>query len=178
MVTKQQHIIQPLAAQEPVIGLALAMIEDCRTRTYKALRDLDPAAVDWVGGFNDHSIGTLLYHIAAVEISWLGIEVTEEGLPDEAWALFPHEVRDDAERLTAVSGVSLDEHQQRLGSVRDLLLETYKTMSLDEYRRARAFEKYDVTPEWVLHHLMQHEAEHRDEMMSLRAAAEAALPPE
>jgi hypothetical protein len=31
---------------------------------------------------------------------------------------------------------------------------------------------YEVTPEWVLHHLCQHEAEHRAEIAALRAGAE------
>jgi uncharacterized damage-inducible protein DinB len=34
---------------------------------------------------------------------------------------------------------------------------------------------YDVTPEWVVHHLMQHEAEHRGQIGELRVAAEQAL---
>jgi uncharacterized damage-inducible protein DinB len=31
---------------------------------------------------------------------------------------------------------------------------------------------YDVTPEWVLHHLMQHEAEHRSQIGAPRARAQ------
>jgi uncharacterized damage-inducible protein DinB len=34
---------------------------------------------------------------------------------------------------------------------------------------------YDVTPEWVLHHLMQHEAEHRSQIGALRARAQRQL---
>ncbi len=40
--------------------------------------------------------------------------------------------------------------------------------------RPRRLPGYDVTPCWVLHHLMQHEAEHRAEIARLRAAAGAA----
>jgi hypothetical protein len=60
----------------------------------------------------------------------------------------------------------------RLETVRGLLLESYQPMDLPEFRRARLLERYDVTPEWVLHHLMQHEAEHRGQIRSLRAGAE------
>jgi uncharacterized damage-inducible protein DinB len=38
----------------------------------------------------------------------------------------------------------------------------------------RSLAEYDVTPEWVLHHMMQHEAEHRGQIGALRAGAEAA----
>ena len=37
-------------------------------------------------------------------------------------------------------------------------------MDLTDFRRARALALYDVTPEWVLHHLCQHEAEHRSQL--------------
>ncbi len=45
-------------------------------------------------------------------------------------------------------------------------------MSLDDFRRARNLERYDVTPAWVVHHLLQHEAEHRGEIATIRALAE------
>jgi uncharacterized damage-inducible protein DinB len=41
-------------------------------------------------------------------------------------------------------------------------------MSLQEFRRVRVLPDYDVTPDYVLHHLMQHEAEHRGEIAMLR----------
>jgi uncharacterized damage-inducible protein DinB len=43
------------------------------------------------------------------------------------------------------------------------------------FRRVRRLSDCDVTPEWVIHHLMQHEAEHRGEIAALRAEAERAL---
>ena len=51
----------------------------------------------------------------------------------------------------------------------------YQQMSLEDFRRARVLEAYDVTPEWVLHHLCQHEAEHRDEIIALREGAQKSL---
>lgn len=44
-----------------------------------------------------------------------------------------------------------------------------------EFRRVRSLPYYDVAPEWVLHHLMQHEAEHRSQIGSLRARAQRQL---
>ena len=175
MSDKPQHCITPLEGCLPEIGRALAMLEDCRQRTRQVLANLNPAAVDWVGGMNGHSIGTLLYHIAAIEVSWLGIEVTQGRLPDEVWDHFETDVCDPEGHLTPVSGQTLDEHWQRLDYTRGLLLDVYKKMSLEDYRYARCFDEYDVTPEWVLYHLMQHEAGHRDELAALRAAAETHL---
>jgi uncharacterized damage-inducible protein DinB len=52
----------------------------------------------------------------------------------------------------------------------------YQQMDLAEFRRVRALPAYDVTPEWVLHHLMQHEAEHRSQIGAVRRRAERELP--
>jgi uncharacterized damage-inducible protein DinB len=42
-------------------------------------------------------------------------------------------------------------------------------MTLEDFRRPRHFPgQYDVTPEWVLYHLMEHEAEHRGHIQTLR----------
>jgi uncharacterized damage-inducible protein DinB len=87
-------------------------------------------------------------------------------------ALFPYEVRDGQGHLTQVTGVSLEEHLQRLHVVRRLLLDVFEAMELAEFRRVRALPPYDVTPEWVLYHLMQHEAEHRSQIGALRARAQ------
>lgn len=177
MTDKLQHIIHPLPDCAPEIGRTLWMLEDCRKRTRKALQNLNPVTVDWVGGLTGHSIGTLLYHVAAIEIDWFVVEVMQGGVPESVWDDFTWEVRDEQGQLTAVTGVSLADHWARLDKVRGLLLDAYRAMSLEDYRRPREMDKYDVTPDWVLHHLMQHEAEHRDEIIALRAGAEANLKP-
>jgi hypothetical protein len=60
---------------------------------------------------------------------------------------------------------------ERLDVVRDHLLAAYRGMSLAEFRRVRDFPDYYVTPEGVLHHLIQHEAEHRGQIGLLRDLA-------
>jgi hypothetical protein len=58
--------------------------------------------------------------------------------------------------------------------VRERLLETYRAMSLDDYRRPRSLDEYDVTPEWVLFHLRDHDTVHRGELALTRELADAA----
>ena len=112
-----------------------------------------------------NGIGTLLYHIAAIEADWLSVEVREESdYPPAMVALFPHEVRDAAGRLTVVTGRDLAAHLARLDAVRTQLLATFSAMSLANFTRIRVLPEYDVTPQWVVHHLLQHEAEHRGEI--------------
>ncbi len=173
--SERQLNIEPLPGYEPEIGRMLWMLQNARRRTRRSLDAVHPDAIDWQPPANGNSIGTLLYHIALIELDWLAAEIMENKWGESAFSNFPHPVRDAQGQLTIVNGLSLDEHYRRLDSVRTLLLDTFKGMSMAEFRRVRHLPDYDVTPEWVLHHLMQHEAEHRGEMATVRALAEKAV---
>jgi uncharacterized damage-inducible protein DinB len=169
---KRQLIIEPLPGCEPEIGRMLWMMEDARHRTLKVLDGIEQDTMDWQPPANGNSIGTLLYHIAAIEMDWLAVEVMENTLGKSVWDVFTVDVRDANSRLSVVSGVSLNEHLKRFEAVRKVLLDCFKTMSIDEFRRPGSLPDYDVSPEEVLHHLMQHEAEHRGEIGTVRMLAE------
>ena len=171
--THEHLTARVLEGHEPTIGRYLWMLDDTRLRTSRMLEGIAPEVVDWQPPLaNGNSIGSLLYHIAAIEMDWLYNEVTESKLPETVWNAFPYPVRDAKEHLTVVTGVSLDDHFKRLDATRKLLLDTFRTMTIEDFHRARHLERYDVTPEWVIHHLMQHEAEHRGEMATVRALAQ------
>lgn len=156
---------QPLVAESSEIGAALWRFEDVRAETLKWLATIDPTFLDaTLPGLN--SVGSLLYHIALVEIDWLYTEVLMTEFTDEIEALFPFPSRDALRNLTHIEGMTLDEHLSRFKTVRDHCLKTYQVMTMEDYQRLRELESYDVSPEWVLHHLIQHESMHLGEMMT------------
>jgi uncharacterized damage-inducible protein DinB len=170
---KPRVMVELLPANEPEVGRLLWMLEDTRQRTKECLEGLRADLLDWSPEPPANSIGALLYHIAAIEADWLYVEVREEEtFPPELVALFPQDVRDETGRLVTASGMSLAESLARLDVVRGLLLTTYGEMSLAEFRRVRDFPDYRVTPEGVLHHLIQHETEHRGQLGLVRELAE------
>lgn len=174
-MAKEQLVFEALPDCDPQIGRMLWQLEDTRILTQRTLEVMNPLLLDWQPEANSHSIGTLLYHIAMIEADWLYNEVLEAEWPAEFTFLFPQDVHDEQGRLSIVKGQSWDEHWSRLNHVRTRVLNTYKGMTLDDFRRARSLPDYDVTPEWVLHHLCQHEAEHRSEMAALRTMGEGVL---
>ncbi len=171
----EQRLMQPLPDCDPEIGRWLWSLDDARQRTVTCLTGIHPAAIDWTSPAIDNTIGTLLYHIMAIEMSYVYEDVLGLGWSSELEPLILHDVRDDQGRLWAVQGISLPEHLARLQASRVLLHKVYQPMALAEFRRPRQTDEYAITPEWVLHHLMQHEAEHRGQMMEARRLAELAL---
>lgn len=171
--SREQRIMEIPTGYDPNIAPLVWMLEDTRRRTKAAIAGVSEQTVDWTPPEGGNTIGTLLYHIMVIEMSYLYEDMLQvTALPKEVEKLVIHDVRDAHGLLTVVKGEPLGIHLLRLDAGRGLLLKTLRTMSLIEFRRVRAVEDYHITPEWVLHHLMQHEAEHRGQIMELRQRAE------
>ncbi len=161
----QSRILAPLEGYPPEIGAALWALEDARVRTKRAISEVDHAALDYLPNGADNTIGTLLYHISAIEVDYLYADILQTSFPPEIEILFPYDVRDENGWLTRVAGLSLDDHLSRMDKVRAALLSKLKGMDVAEFRRPRQVGDYTITPQYALHHLAQHEAEHRGELM-------------
>lgn len=166
-------IVEPLTAVHPEIGRAVWLLEAARKRLKETVATLDEALLDWEPYADGNSIGTLLYHIAAIELDWLYCEVLEEDFPPAVEVLLPYPVRNKQGQLFPVTAVSLPDHVQRLDTARQLLLKTYAQLTLADFRCARQLPQYHVTPEWVLFHLTQHETEHRGQIQEIAAFSKA-----
>jgi len=162
--------LDPMAG-DPEVGRWLSAMEDARRDTVREVEGLPDEAVDWRPEGAENTIGTLLYHVALVEADWLLTDI----LGSDGAGLWPHdwlpfEDRDAEHRLTAVEGESLERHLERLAAVRSLFLGQMRSMSGEELHRVRARDRFDVAADGVVHHLLQHEAEHRAQIAALRDA--------
>jgi uncharacterized damage-inducible protein DinB len=169
---EERLIIAP-EGYSPVVAAAVWGLEDTRRRTKNALTGISQAVLDRSMPESPNSIGTLLYHLVAIEMSYLYTDILEIDWSDELEPLLPYEVRDSGGVLVQVRGEPLEMHLSRMDAARNLLLAAFREITLEEFRRPRQVEDYLTTPEWVLHHLMQHEAEHRGQIGEMRVRAEA-----
>jgi uncharacterized damage-inducible protein DinB len=160
--------LSPVPCEAPEVGMWLAALNDCRSRTLSAVAGISMNELDWACPFSRNTIGTLLYHIADIELDWLCVEILEREHPADMRNWFPHGTRDAAGNLTVVAGDGLERHEARLRYVRDMFIDALRGMSLAEFRRVRRLKAYDVSPEWVMSHLLQHEAGHRGQIAVLR----------
>lgn len=172
-MSRRSLIVTPPDGYEPTIARWVWLLEDARQLTLETLEGLTDATMNWAPSDGSNSIGTLLFHIVAVELDWLYAEILAvQEYPAEGMALLNYEMRDETGRLTVVNHETLTTQLARLAAGRQLLVNALRSMTLADFYRARSLEPYDVTPEWVLHHLLQHEAEHRGQIMETRTRAE------
>ena len=155
----------------PEIARWLWVFADTRRRTLEVLDGFDERRIDEPGP-GGNSIGTILAHVAMIETDWLYVEILGEDFPTELLALLPPDVRDGEGHLLATPGLPLARYLEALSTVRSRLIERVGSLSPDDLNCVRSLPDYDVSPEWVLHHLVQHEAEHRAEIAVTRALFE------
>lgn len=166
----KRRTIFPIPSREPEIGQWLGALEEARQRTKRAIANLDQTALDAAPPGFPNSIGTLLYHIALIEADYLYIDVMGHDVyMPELQSLLPFPDRDDVGRLWVVTGAPLHEHIARLDAVRWQLIDHFSQMPLSDFEFERDYPEwsYTISPRWTLHHLMQHESEHRGEIGAL-----------
>lgn len=179
MTARRRLVLTPIG-DDPEVGRWLAALEDGRADTLKELEGVRPEMVDWYPDAPLNSIGSLLYHIGLIEADWVATEMLELDEPPELAALLPWPDREPeggagGERhLSRVDGQSLEQHVERLAAIRRWVLEHLAPMTNDDFHRVRSFPDYDASPDWALHHVLQHEAEHRSHIAWLRDTFPAA----
>jgi uncharacterized damage-inducible protein DinB len=158
-------------ATHPEVGRWLSAMEWARHETMQTLEGVTDDIVDRRIDGDTNTIGTLLYHVALVEADWLLEDVFEGTMPwpDEN---LPFGDRDPEGILTEVQGMTLKQHLDRLTAIRTMFTAAIKPMSVEDFHRTRARDRFHVSPAWVLYHLIDHEAEHRSQIARLRDQAE------
>ncbi len=172
----ERHLA-PTPGFDPLAGRLVTMLADTRRRLHRDLEGLAPDELDRLPGWGPNSIGTLLYHIAAIELDWTFADLlgrSDGEFPDGTAEWFPVDVREDGGRLMPVVD-PLERHMERLEWVRQHLLETIRAMSDDDLDRTynEGDPDQEVGGAWILHHLMQHEAEHRGQIGEIKLALRA-----
>ena len=169
MAIPEQRVIVELDASHPELGRLLWMFQDTRARTLAAVEKLDQATIDWICPGVENAIGSLLYHIALIEADYLYADILGTDYPSWLDDAFPWPDRDDQGHLSVVVGVPVVEHLARLLRVREEFIRLVSVLTPKQIAASRVPSEsgYEISPAWTLHHLMQHEAEHRGQIEAI-----------
>lgn len=168
---RRRLVAEPPAGCPPEIARWLWVLAGTRRRTLEVLDGLDDTRLD-EPGTGGNPISTILAHIAVIETDWLFVEILGEEYPADLLALLPPAVRDDNGNLLATPGLPLARYLEASTAVRTHLIERVGSLAPVDLYRVRILPDYNVSPEWVLHHPVRHEAEHRAEIAVTRAGFE------
>jgi uncharacterized damage-inducible protein DinB len=170
-----EHLtISPLGGFGPRIGSFLWQLDDVRKRTLEYVDGLSPEELAWTPDKKVESIGTQLFHIAAVERSWIGEDIDRRPMGEE-WALaFP--IR---RRIEQIRDKPLDYFIDTLHVVRqETRIVLAHLTDGDLSRQITPLDQGDVgdsfSIEWILYHLVEHEAHHKGQIAVLKRLYRAA----
>jgi uncharacterized damage-inducible protein DinB len=141
----------------PRVALLYSMMDKVRGRLLSRIESLSDVDIDYSPhGRSIETIGTLLFHIAAVEWSWIFEDIGGKEMDYEKWKqAFP--LREGIDQLT---GQVVKFYLDRLSEVRQEVHEWLKSIDDDELDRLIDLGHAEVSIEWVLFHLIEHEAMH------------------
>ena len=163
----QSLLVRPADGPGLEVGRWLWVLEDAHRKLFSTVEGVTADVLDFRPAYSTNTVGTVLYHIAATDMAWLYEDILEAEFPAEVRALLPFEYRNEEGRLWPVEGASLEEHLERLGKTRAILVDHVRKMSSEDLHKTRKTEEYEVSFEWILYHLAEHQNYHRGQISEL-----------
>jgi uncharacterized damage-inducible protein DinB len=166
-----KHTLQPVAHLPTGLSLALAAMNEVRGQLQRAVSELTDEQVARRALEGVHSIGALTLHIGEAEWWWMncivqGHKLTREDFRQPFWDVlkepdaFASKKHSAAYCLDVIDGIR--------GQTHDFLA----TLSDDDlektYSHKRGNKQMEASLRWILHHLVDHEAQHKGQILMLK----------
>jgi uncharacterized damage-inducible protein DinB len=170
MITK--HKLEPPPNFSKEIGFYLDGMNEVRQQLREIVGDLDDEFLRKRLDENSNSIGELILHIGEAEWWWIqclvaGKELTEAEKKTAHWDILIN-------RDFAAKNYSAEDCLNAIGYIRQLTTEVLSTFNDDDLERTFSYEtgwsngKNEASLRWILHHLIDHEAHHKGQIMMIK----------
>ena len=153
------------------IGFYLSGLEEVREQLREAVEKMSDQHIDNPAIPDAHAIGALVLHIGEAEWYWMqgvvsGQKVTAEVRNAPFW-----DVLKDPEAF-AGKGYSAEFCLSEIKKIRAQTCETLATFKDSDLERIFSIERggeiHDRSLRWILHHLIDHEAQHKGQILMLK----------
>lgn len=168
----EKQTLQPTANFPTQIGYYLGGMEEVREQLRNAVKDLSTEEISAKFTPNSHSIGQLILHNAEAEWWWLRVVVAEKDL-DEVEA--KHDAFWDIllDEDFASKDYSAEFCVEAIEKVRATCFEVLNGLTDDDLDKFYGWDKEDGSRvekslRWILHHLIDHEAQHKGQILMLK----------
>lgn len=147
------------------------MLERTRRSLRRRVEDLSKDVLDFSPEPKKvETIGTLLLHIAAVEWGWIFEDIAGKEMEYEKWKYgFPLR-----ENINQIKGEDVEFYLSKLEEVRQDVFNFLKTLSDKDLDSIIEVDSEKVSIEWILFHLIEHEAMHIGQISVLNRLAKTA----
>ena len=168
-----QHVLAPHPGLSTGIGYYLSGMEEVRAQVINAVKDI-PSDVAYTPAFlGAHSIGGLVLHIGEAEWFWMQMVVSGRKLTDEVKESAFWDVLEEPEAL-ASKGYTTDFCLAEIEKIRNQTRDVLFARNDNDLDQLISFERKGKTTQhslrWILHHLMDHEAQHKGQILMVAVA--------
>ncbi|MDQ2806744.1 MAG: DinB family protein [Chloroflexota bacterium] len=157
----------PVAGYAPQIGRYVAQLAEVRDHLHEQVVAFTVAQLDWHPDAQTESVGTLLLHLDAVEWSWMHQDIF--GAADDAYPGSWDEALPIRAAVPQVSGRPLARYLDQLAATRAETLRLLASFTDADLPRlvgeappppGRAARSELYTIDWIIWHVIEHEATH------------------
>ena len=167
----EQQTLTPVSGIAKEIGFYLSGLQEVREQLRETVEDLSNEEISAKVLPNTHSIGQLILHCGEAEWWWIQCVVAGKNLGDEAKKKAHWDILLDEDFVS--KNYSAQYCLETIDDISNLTLETLKNFPNEDLGRYFGWDKNDGTRiektlRWILHHLIDHEAQHKGQILMLK----------
>ncbi|MBC7901496.1 MAG: DUF664 domain-containing protein [Saprospiraceae bacterium] len=166
-----RDVLEPVQGLSREAGLLLAGLEEVRTQTIELIEDLSEEELATTLLPNFHQIGSLALHLAENEFWWIQAVIAGKEISDEDRKL-AHLDEHTLETDFRLRGYDAKSCIGILNMIHERSIETLSEFSDDRLDTLILCEpgdpRFECSPRWVLHHLIDHEAHHKGQIAMIK----------
>jgi uncharacterized damage-inducible protein DinB len=164
-------VLTPHPGLSTGIGYYLSGMEEVRGQIIAAVKDIPDDLIGKPAFLGAHSIGGLILHIGEAEWFWMQMVVSGHQLTEEVQKSPYWDILDDVERVTR-NGYTVEFCLEEVKKIRNQTRDVLFSYNDKDLERIIMFERDDKPTEhnlrWILHHLIDHEAQHKGQILMLK----------
>ena len=170
-MSPERYTLSPVSGVAPGIGFYLSGMDEVRAQLREALEGMTAEQLGRRAVEGAHPVGALVLHCVAAEWLWMRRTIDGSPLTEEDLRTAHMDVLQDPDGFAA-RGYSAEYYLNALDAIREKTRERLASFSDDDLDRIFSFvrqgETFEASLRWMLHHLIDHEAQHKGQILLLK----------